>query len=67
MPPQLLGPPHFRRSTGDPKVLEIDHESLRKVIVLSFWNDHMEESGAASREFVDAIFEVTGTNPDLLA
>jgi len=57
--PRFLGLSHFRGYVA----LESDHGSRRKVIVLSFWNDHLEESEAASLAFVDAVFEVTGTNP----
>ncbi len=57
--PQFLQLPHFRGYVA----LETDHGSRRKVIVLSFWDNDLEESDAASLAFVEAVYEVTNTNP----
>ena len=57
--PQFLDLPHFRGFV----VLEADHGNHRQVPVMSFWDDHMAQSEAASQAFIEAVYDIVGSNP----
>jgi hypothetical protein len=57
--PQFLELAHFRGFV----VLESDHGTHRQVRVMSFWDDHMAQSETASQAFIDAVYDIVGTNP----
>ena len=57
--PQFLDLPHFRGYV----VLEAEHGVHRQVRVMSFWDDHLGESEAASHAFIEAVYDIIGSNP----
>jgi hypothetical protein len=57
--PKFLGLPHFRGYV----TLESDHGSHRQVRVMSFWDDGLDGSDEASQAFIEAVYDIVGTNP----
>ena len=57
--PRFLDLPHFRGYA----VLESDRGSRRQVRVMSFWDDGLEGSEEASQAFIDAVYNIIGSNP----
>jgi len=57
--PRFLDLPHFRGYS----VLKSDHGSRRQVRVMSFWDDGLEGSEEASQAFIDAVYNIIGSNP----
>ncbi len=57
--PKFLRQPNFRGYLA----LEAVHESRGEIVVMSFWDDDLEDSEEASRSFIGTVFAAAGTNP----
>lgn len=57
--PRFRELPHFLGLT----VLKATSGNRTEILATSYWDDGLEDSESISREFVDEIYRVTGTNP----